>query len=75
MRVCFDSPVSYDCPHCGQGWEMSASDAIFEDNIEDECETTCDACGGTFQLFCGRIDVEMGVRLQDESRQDSNQGR
>ena len=65
-RECHDSPVEYECPHCGQGYEIGANDAIFIDDVEDECETTCDKCGGKFQLYCESIRVEMGVK----SRQD-----
>ena len=64
-RACHDSPVEYDCPHCGQGYEIGANDAIFIDNIEDECETTCDKCNGKFQLYCHSIEVEMRTQIAE----------
>ena len=48
----------YDCPHCHTGWVMG-DDGIYTDDIEDECTTTCDKCGGVFQLRCVSVDVEM----------------
>lgn len=49
---------NYDCPYCYQGFEMG-SDGIFIDDIDDNCTTTCDECGGVFQLRCVSVEVKM----------------
>ena len=48
----------YDCPCCGAGWVMG-DEGIYVDNVEDECVTTCDKCGGKFKLRCVSVEVEM----------------
>jgi len=48
----------YDCPHCGAGWVMG-DEGIYTDDVEDECTTTCEKCGGVFQLRCAHVSVEM----------------
>lgn len=55
----------YECPHCNTGWVIG-DDGIYTDDVEDECTTTCDACGGVFQLRCVSVDVEMeAIKVTD----------
>lgn len=48
----------YDCPHCGAGWEIG-DEGIYMDDVEDNTTTTCDDCGGEFQLRCKNVTVTM----------------
>jgi len=54
----FKIECDYDCPHCGQGYTIGDS-GIYIDDVEDETDTTCDECGGRFQLFCSDVQVVM----------------
>jgi len=54
-----ESKTDFDCPHCGQGFEISAGDAIFTDHVEDECAEKCSECGEWYQLRCVSVSVEM----------------
>ena len=53
-----DIKCEYDCPHCHTGYVMG-NDGIYTDDVDDNCTTTCDACGGEFTLRCVSVDVEM----------------
>jgi len=48
----------FDCPHCSAGFEIG-DDAIYTDEIEDECASQCPECGGWYQLRCVDVVVEM----------------
>jgi predicted RNA-binding Zn-ribbon protein involved in translation (DUF1610 family) len=50
--------VTFDCPHCGQGYEIG-DDAIYTDDIEDECASQCPECGRYYQLRCVDVVVKM----------------
>jgi uncharacterized Zn-finger protein len=54
-----DSRVEFDCPHCGTVFSMEAGDAIYTDNVEDECSEICQSCGKRYQLRCGSVSIEM----------------
>ena len=60
----------YECPHCHAGWVIGDA-GIYTDDIEDECTTTCDKCGGEFQLRCVSVDVEMEATILPETDDDS----
>lgn len=53
----------YDCPHCGQGWQIPADDAILTDDVGDGESTKCGECGGEFQLRCKSVDIEIEVLI------------
>ena len=51
--------IPFDCPHCGQGFELPARDALFTDHVRDECTETCSECGKEYRLQCVSVDIEM----------------
>ena len=53
-----DIECEFECPHCGQGFVLGDI-GIYIDDVEDECEAYCRACGGCYQLRCVSVEVEM----------------
>lgn len=51
--------IPFDCPRCGQGFEIPARDALFTDHCRDECTETCSECGQDYQLRCVSVSIEM----------------
>ena len=51
--------AEFDCPHCGQGFEIDACDAVFTDHVRDNCAEKCSTCGEWYQLVCVDVDIEM----------------
>ena len=49
--------AEFECPYCGQGFELDASEAMHIDHIRDECSEKCEACGGMYQLRCVYVEV------------------
>jgi len=64
----------YDCPHCGATWAMRVKDALYVDNVSDDCETKCTECGGLYQLRCVSVEVEMEAIAKDPNIYGSNAG-
>jgi len=52
--------ANFECPHCGAGYSFG-EDAIYTDDVEDECAEKCDSCGGWFQVTCEHVEVELNT--------------
>ena len=55
----------YDCPHCGQGYSFDTN-AIYADDIADDCKRICQKCGGKYQLRCVAVAIELEVVKANE---------
>ena len=52
--------VDFDCPHCGMGFSVTASDALYESQIEEETCEKCQHCGEYYQLEVELVDIVLG---------------
>ena len=56
VLIMADIEAEYECPHCGQGLVMGGN-AVYADDVEDECARQCDSCKGWYQLVCESVEV------------------
>ena len=63
--------AEFDCPHCGQGFELD-DNAIYTDDIEDECASQCEKCNGWYQLRCVSVNVEMECTTAKKDGEDQD---
>lgn len=61
----------FECPHCGQ--EFTIRDGMYRDDVEDEVYSTCECCGGVYQLRCISVEVEMEAIPVTKGANDAKQ--
>ncbi len=63
--------AEYTCPHCGTGYDIG-DDAIYRDDIQDECASQCDECGEWYQVRCVSVDVVMEATKAAKPQEDQS---
>ena len=66
-----DIEAWFDCPHCGAGFTTN-EDAIYTDEVEDECASQCSECKEWYQLRCVSVDIELEATKAKHPRVDQS---
>jgi transcription elongation factor Elf1 len=64
--------AEFECPHCDAGFVVG-DDAIYTNDIADECASQCSVCGEWYQLQCESVEVHMKATKAPKPGKDQSE--